>query len=337
MPRLASQAKMGYYPMPVHSLSLIAQRLKAVETHCPHDRIQMLDPCCGTGEALETLAVRLWPMGVTYGIELDTERAAEATHQLQHVLQGSIFGAQIEPPGSFGLLWLNPPYEHDPCGERAELTFLKHATPWLAPGGVLVWILPESVAREERTAWWLWLHYEQMTACRVAKADYPTHRQVVIFARRRHEPPSDLTQSTISDWRERDWPYLDAHQPELTYTIPVTTPPKRFAMSRTVSEERIAADRPALARALATLFGWDRESATAVRPLLSLRTGHVVALLTAGYLNGRISNRLVIKGYAKRHRTERVDEEQETVTVTDTYAVGIRVLDLARGRWYDLT
>jgi hypothetical protein len=299
--------------------------------------VHLLDPCCGTGDALQILAEQVAPTGATYGIELDTERAARATYMIQRVLQGSIFEAQIEPPGAFGLLWLNPPYEQDPCGERTELTFLKRATPWLAPGGVLVWILPESVARDEGTASWLWLHYEQISACRVAQAEYPIYRQVVIIARRRQGPPCDLIPSIISDWRERDWPYLDNQPPRPMYTIPATTPPTRFAMPRAVSAERIAADRPALARTLATLFGWDRGPTTAVRPLLPLRTGHIVALLTAGYLNGRVAETLVIKGYAKRHQTERVDEEQAKVILTDTYAVGIRVLDLANGRWYDLT
>jgi len=35
MARLASQAKMGYYPTPVRSLDLIARWLDAAETHSP--------------------------------------------------------------------------------------------------------------------------------------------------------------------------------------------------------------------------------------------------------------------------------------------------------------
>lgn len=338
MARLASQAKMGYYPTPVRSLDLIARWLDAAETHSPQDRVQMLDPCCGTGYALHTIADNIWPRGATYGIEIDTDRAADATRSVQQVLQGSIFEARIDPPGSFGLLWLNPPYEQGRRGERTEVAFLKRATPWLAPGGVLVWIVPESVARDERTADWLWRHYERIEARRLAPADYPAFRQVVVVAARRHRPPSERDEAAIRRWREANWPHLDDRPPTDPYAMPATPPPSRFEMPCAVRAETIAADRPALAHTLATVLGWDRGPATSVRPLLPLRTGHVVALLTAGYLNGRVADgTLVIKGYARRHQTVRIDEERGKEITTDTYAVGIRVLDLANRRWYDLT
>lgn len=337
MARLASQAKMGYYPTPKRSLDLISRWLHVAEPLSPQDRVQMLDPCCGEGDALHTIAALPWPMPRTYGVELDTERAARAANCLDEVVQGSIADVRIDPPGAFGLLWLNPPYEQGPRGERMEFAFLRRATLWLAPGGVLVWIVPESVARDQRHAAWLWRHYERIEACRLAAVDYPAFRQVVVVAVRRDRPPTREDLDAVRRWREADWSSLDERHPEDPYIIPVTSGPRQFEMPCAVSPEAIKDDRAGLRRTLGTLLGWDRGPATSVSPLLPLRTGHLVSLLTAGYLDGRVANgTLVIKGYARRRQTVRIDEERGKAITTDTYAVGIRVLDLEDRRWYDL-
>ena len=67
----------------------------------------LIDPCCGTGDALLRLA--LGTDSQCYGIELDDHRAEQAQQQLYRVGFGSFFGSNISP-GAFHAVFLNPPY-----------------------------------------------------------------------------------------------------------------------------------------------------------------------------------------------------------------------------------
>ena len=129
MARLASNAKMGYYPTLNKTLLSLRSWLKfRADMH-------ILDPCCGTGEALQVLCEG--SSAITYGVELDFERADQSSDTLRNAIAGSIFDARINPLGSMGMLYLNPPYDME-NGERVEMQFLKHATKWLCSNGVLV-------------------------------------------------------------------------------------------------------------------------------------------------------------------------------------------------------
>ena len=137
MARLESNAKMGFYPTPETTLEHLKEWISCGES------VHLLDPCSGAGKALAELAGQ----GRTYGIELDQERGAEAKGTLDRFAEGSIFNARINPLGSMGLLFLNPPYDTED-GERVEMKFLKHAHKWLADGGLLVFIVPGHVLEE---------------------------------------------------------------------------------------------------------------------------------------------------------------------------------------------
>ena len=112
MARLESNKKMGYYPTPEKTLHHIRQWIDQEwkERH-------YLDPCCGEGRALEDLVPY---NSITWGVELDIERAMKASRYLTNVIQCSIFNAHISSK-SMGLLWLNPPYDYGENGERLEL------------------------------------------------------------------------------------------------------------------------------------------------------------------------------------------------------------------------
>ena len=62
----------------------------------------------------------------------------------------SIFDARVNPLGSMGLLFLNPPYDTEE-GERVEMKFLKHSLKWLCPDGVLIFIVPEHILNPGNT------------------------------------------------------------------------------------------------------------------------------------------------------------------------------------------
>lgn len=138
--RLASQAKLGYYPVTPETINLVCQSLKLTD---PANTF-LLDPCCGQGNALGQLGQTLGvPHENRYGVELDEGRA-ESAQQHGNVLHSSFFGARIVPVQSFSLVWCNPPYENeikqddDDRGRQLEIAFIQHALKYATVHGVLV-------------------------------------------------------------------------------------------------------------------------------------------------------------------------------------------------------
>jgi tRNA1(Val) A37 N6-methylase TrmN6 len=166
--RLAhNHVKNGYYPTDDDTL----QRVQSAPVPGLNNQsgaasvIRMLDPSCGTGAALADVAAHLveqqtsWSapsLVETYGIELDAERAWEAKKLLYRAVHADVEDVVVKPR-TVNLLFLNPPYgfgvtdsantdrsnlDANTKAERLERTFLKRAVPTLAPGGVLVFIVP---------------------------------------------------------------------------------------------------------------------------------------------------------------------------------------------------
>lgn len=94
---------MGYYPTPPD----VAERIGSFLRY-PEGNVNLLDPCCGEGLALSTLADGAH--ATTYGIELDGHRAELAKQNLDHVLKCSYEDTRISN-NAFSCLFLNPPYD----------------------------------------------------------------------------------------------------------------------------------------------------------------------------------------------------------------------------------
>ena len=73
--RLEGQSKMGYYPTPEVTLSLIPTWLTPQDAEV----LRYLDPCCGKGEAIAHVANG---HAETFGIELSDARAKEAEDRI---------------------------------------------------------------------------------------------------------------------------------------------------------------------------------------------------------------------------------------------------------------
>ena len=117
--------------------------------------------------------------------------------------------------------------------------------------------------------------------------------------------------------------------------FPPTTGPAIFQGDVSVTDDEIAANWPKLNRILGEI-GHDNGGTAQLSPILPLRKGHMVSLLTSGVLDGTIETAagpLIIKGFSDRIETSTIDEEHEIVR--NTFTVGIRVIE--GGRWYDIT
>lgn len=323
MARLASNAKMGFYPTPDKTLRLLRKWLNFDE------RSKVLDPCCGPGTALKLLTGGNSDV-VTYGVELDSTRAAQAENNLTHQALGSIFDVRINPLASIGLLYLNPPYDTE-NGERVEMEFLKHAAKWLAHDGVLVFLVPEHIFSIDKYRAWISRHFKDVCIIRAHRDDYPDFRQAVLFARK----ALDTGMRRLSEFPNPPYKYIE-DVPAHPYSVHFTTGPEVFQGTDAVTEDDIISYNPIVLKQIEQIAGPIKRAAN-VRPLLPLRKGHLISLVTAGIIDGELNTAdgpMIIKGF--HERKEEVREEEEVEITKMTFNVGIRVMEVANGVWYDI-
>lgn len=187
--------KNGYFPTDEESIRRIANLLAMPEK----GSVRMLDPCCGEGSALADIrhlltAERGSAAGAeAFGIELNPERARHAKQLLDRVIQADVHDVIVKPR-SMGLLFLNPPYGFGVSdqaaqrslladaekAERLERTFLRKTVPYLAYGGVLVYIIPH-YALDDEIRGYLVRNFEDL---RVFIAPERRFRQCIVIGRR---------------------------------------------------------------------------------------------------------------------------------------------------------
>jgi hypothetical protein len=321
MARLESNKKMGYYPTPKETLRVIERWINAGYG------TNFLDPCCGEGRALSHVSnFRV----ATWGVELDVERALKSSELLNETIQCSIFDAKITPE-SMGLLWLNPPYDHAENGERVEMQFLKHSIQWLCDDGILIFIVPELVLEKVQYREWIGQHFYDIAVMRIHQNDYPRFKQIVLFGKKRSKRIAGTGEVISSP------PYAHIEDVEIQqYTVSVTEKPEVFESSCCISDDEISRNRFNVLDKIRDLTG--QKDKGEIRPLFPLKKGHLVSLITAGYLDGKVYNPdgsfIVVKGYSDRIITTK--EENDKQITTHTYSTGIRVIDQKGGTRYDI-
>ena len=168
--RLAGQAKAGFFPTPELVLETLCSRFRL------NPKADVLDPCCGTGDALVRLAEALG--STAYGIELDSQRAKQASKRCDNIEQGDALTFKAR---GFGLLYLNPPYDVE-RGERLEVRFLRHFITSLAFRGTLMYVIPEYVLLVSKP--YLEQHFNDLAVYRFPPKEYESYKQVIVTGRR---------------------------------------------------------------------------------------------------------------------------------------------------------
>jgi len=305
--RLAAQAKMGYYPTPERVTEIIVKYLERERSGL----IRILDPCAGEGTALSTVGNHL--EADKYGIEIDLDRGETAGRLLTRCLVTDYQNTRISHK-SFSLLWLNPPYDWSAkdgeiqTSERMERTFLRDCIPYLCPGGILVYLIPQA-RLDGHIARMLSYRFEQLRIFRFPKEQYQVFKQVAILGRHKETPGKDDEAAQYLKDCGRGHalvPCLPV-DPQVIYEVPVAPSTGRFIfMSKTIDPEELAEE--ILEHGLFERF---REMTTPlrmaerIRAVMPLKYGHLAQFIAGGFMNGVVwdpdrKNPLLVKGRTKK-------------------------------------
>ncbi len=335
MTRLASTAKAGFFPTPERVTELVT---RFVISSSPRGRL--LDPCCGEGIAAQCVA-QAWNLEA-YGIEIDAERAVEASSRLHRVLHLD-YAAVRTPHHSFQVLYLNPPYDYaEDDGKRTEYQFLRDTVKWLQPGGLLVYIVPQNRV-DPRMAGFLATAYESIRAYRFTDPEYAQFRQAVIFGIAKKEPSrDDATSLALLQHCRNGLPVLpESPSAEECYTLPGFSDDERFYFRCTEinPQEALAEAISSGAWNSAEWQAWlsPRTDLITFRPLMPLKKGHLAMLIAAGLMqNLRLEStdgkeHLLVKGRTYKVQEEVQSDDEDEEVVRDRFVTEIVTLDLQSG------
>src|SRR5438445_1104649 len=212
--RLEAQAKAGFYPTPPEVIDIIKTW---IGEKTPGLR-RLLDPCCGTGEPAARISAAAGCDA--YGVEINTERAQVAKNVLSKVVAGDLFNVRARP-GAFSILYLNPPYDFDAEDGRTELSFLKHTLPYLAPRGLLLFVVPQKRITL-RIARVLSAYFEDLKVRKFPADEFQSFGQIVITGvkKARAEINGDVLAS-LTQIQSMDLPEM--HRKEFSFTVPAVS------------------------------------------------------------------------------------------------------------------
>ena len=111
-----------------------------------------MEPAIGDAEAVRTVTGREKNKNIhIFGVELNSETAEAvlSADGVEECIWGDFLTDVLIGQGDFSFCFSNPPYgEIDGC--RLEVRFIKKIIPCLADGAVMVYVIPDYVAKEER-------------------------------------------------------------------------------------------------------------------------------------------------------------------------------------------
>lgn len=333
--RLEGQAKAGFYPTPTE----VVQILKTLIGEKKPGPKRLLDPCCGTGEPAAEIAAAA--ECEAYGVEIHSGRAQAAGKLLKKVISGNLFTVRARHE-SFSALFLNPPYDFESEDGRTELSFLKHTLPYLAPGGILLLIVPQKRITQ-RIARVLSAYIEEPKVKSFPEKQFKAFEQIVIAGTKKSKPK--VNEEAFSRLKEiRDAQVPELMPGEFSFSIP-TVSKDFFIRSSEITPEELAHEiemsplwkEPGLQALLE-----DNGLKTVIQPLMPPRKAHLAMLIAAGLINNQIlesqGQRLLIKGTSKKvmDKFEEKTEKGTKITEKERIETRINAFDLNNGEYLEI-
>lgn len=329
MARFEAQRKMGFYPTPQHLVSVVASYLHVADP----ENTFILDPCAGTGEALQLLGQVLGVKRL-FANELDEARAQECREAGLTAVCGDCVHELKATESYFSLLWLNPDYDNEGEGQgRTEMKFLRTLR-FLRRSGVLVYIVPLAVLRRNEFRARLPLLLKDITVCRFPDPDFNAFGQAVLFGRK---SAGRSAVETKNYERQINSPLVlgDGQSPACgLYNVPPADPRQQTCFYSTHMDEdtqELLFRLPIVQRLLR--HGLSKDKDREVRTLMPLRCGHQLMVLASGVINGIYrddkGNLIALAGSTGLRTTEMTEVEGEKTTRTVRSTPTAKVLGLA--------
>ena len=310
---LMNSVKLGFYPTDIEHVKMIKKALVF-----PDNKVNLFDPCCGEGYALEKLALN--ENADTYGIELDGIRRTNAETRIKRVGFGSFFASRVSYECFHGI-FLNPPYlsiiGENGSKTRSEKRFLVESMYNLMQGGVMIYIIPYyRLTMDICTI--LCNNFENISVYRFLDSEFSKFKQVVVFGIKKVREENIEAAEKLSQYAmmpERI-PMIDTLVPE-SYVLPNT---EKTVETFKGEEFNLGELKRQLAasNSVNMLFEKSKLDAMEKRPLLPLNVGQLGLIGGSGLINGYIDcdSPHVIKGRIIKEVRTRENEEMNTLTET---------------------
>lgn len=271
--RLAAQVKGGYYPASPEAIEHVLAKVKPMKGCSP----VVFDPCCGEGLALRTVGKLLGSApNRLYGVELENDRVkeAQANNRAAHILHCSFFEVGVTS-GSFGLAWVNPPFDDVIGGsKRVELDFLENTTKMLYPGGIMAFVCPAEVSKNAGVRYHFLSSYDNISVVPFPEGHNPFN-EVVMLGERKLK-----LDGAMSSWH--DW--ASTVKSDVKYVVPGGFRPRQFKRVRISEQEMKDGMWNSPLRKLMSVT----EEQPVASPPLALSVTHYALLLAAGHLDGLV-------------------------------------------------
>ena len=316
--RLMATVKMGYYPTDMEHVKYIARSIEFPEGVTAN----LLDPCCGCGLALQTLARERECN--TYGVELDRHRAEEAITRLNRVGFGSYFHSRVSQE-TFHLMLLNPPYlsvmTESGNNARSEKRFLIDCYSHLMYGGLMIYVIPfyrltADVCRV------LCDNFDDLSVWKFMGGEFKKFRQIAVMGLRcKRRDGSSMVQELASSVMEPDKLRELSELPEGRYRLPETAVKVNTFKGAQFNVHEMA-EQLKRSTSFSKLFEKNKLDSAYKRPLLPLNLGQVGLVGGSGMINGLVEcdTPHIIKGRIVKEnavsREENLNTKGELISTT---------------------
>ncbi len=306
MARAESKAKMGFLPIEQKHHEAI---LSLVAPATPATRI--IDPFAGEGVFLEA-AAQAWN-ATPYACELDGNRAQQCIERFGPKKAVQCDAERLRASNNaFGLLWCNPPYDHDSTAtdsKRVEFAMLRHSWKWAQEGGIVMWVVYQQHLTEKAMTF-LAKHSRSVDVWALPGKHLNEYDQIIVTAvKGRNAEPESLYRNILT---QKSDPRPLTVQSEPVYRTPPPVSGKRFVFAPDMIDENqglllLESQGAWKNNAFQTLLDLPPQAET-IKPVVAPRPGHMALVLAAGVADGAVIDTDEYGTVAIRGKTQHVEQ-----------------------------
>ena len=304
---LMNRARMGYFPTDLSHVKMLKDAIVF-----PEAPVNLIDPCCGEGLALQAFAKGV--KARTYGIEIDEVRGEEAQRRIQRVGYGSFFHSRISL-NAFQGLWLNPPYLSVPSehgSKRLEKAFLADSIRHLQVGGIMIYIIPYYRATPD-VCRVLCENFTDLRVHRFIGKEFERFKQVAIIGKKIERREAEKMAKRLSEYMlDADKIPLIIDLPKDCYEMPAATKTVELFKGAVFNVNELA-DQLKKSPSIERLFEERTLDNRERRPLLPLNLSQVGLVGASGMMNGLVEcdTPHVIKGRIVKEKKTKIGLEDD--------------------------